>query len=96
MADLKIGLRTFYRELDLLKRCGIKVRHKEKLYHLSISADEGVGRLPFPDPQLNFAEMTELAQSPGPAGKRLAELLASVVNPPDTPKRSTSRKRGRK
>ena len=96
LADLKIGLRTFYRELDLLKRCGVKVHHKEKLYHLSVSADDGVGRLPFPDPQLNFAEMTELAQSPGPAGRRLAELLATVVNPPEKSKRSSSRKRGRK
>ena len=34
LSDLRIGLRTFYRELDLLKRCGVKIRHKLKLYHL--------------------------------------------------------------
>ena len=34
LADLRIGLRTFYRELDLINRCGVKVRHKAKHYHL--------------------------------------------------------------
>jgi hypothetical protein len=87
LASLGVGLRTFYRELVLLKRCGVKVRHKAKLYHLMHTATEAEGRLPFPDPQLSFAEMAELAQCPCPAGKRLAELLASVINQPEPPPR---------
>ena len=82
LAELGIGLRTFYRELELLKRCGVKVRLSQKLYALQSTAEEAEGRLPFPDPQLSFAEMAELARGPGEAARRLADLLASVVNQP--------------
>jgi hypothetical protein len=96
LSVLRIGLRTFYRELDLLNRCGVKVRHQTKLYHLVPTAVEAEGRLPFPDPQLSFAEMAELAQCPCPAGKRLAELLAAVIKPPDPPKKRSTRAANRK
>ena len=76
-----VGLRTFYRELELLKKCGVKVRHKQKLYHLLPTAAEALGRLPFPDPQLSFAEMAELAVCDCPAGAA-SQMLAAVVNQP--------------
>ncbi|WP_406695341.1 hypothetical protein V5E97_30385 [Singulisphaera sp. Ch08] len=89
LGDLQIGLRTFYRELELLKRCGVKVQQKDKAYQLVASAEQAEGRLPFPDPQLSFAEMAELARCPGEAGRRLADLLESVINTPaPTPKRN--------
>ena len=87
LGELAIGLRTFYRELVLLKRCGIKVELKGKTYMLRSSAEEAEGGLPFPDPQLSFAEMAELSRGTGPAAQRLAELLGSVINPPAPPKR---------
>ena len=93
LSDLRIGLRTFYRELELLKRCGVKVRHKTKLYHLLATAEEAEGRLPFPDPQLSFAEMAELARCDCPAGQPLADLLVSVINPAEPPGDDTSRAR---
>jgi predicted DNA-binding transcriptional regulator YafY len=96
LSDLRIGLRTFYRELELLKRCGVKVRHKNKLYDLVPTAAEALGRLPFPDPQLSFAEMAELAQCPSPAGKRLAELLALVINQSEPPRNRAAKKPRRK
>ncbi len=82
LSQLGIGLRTFYRELELLKRCGVKVRLIKKRYTLQSTPQEAEGRLPFPDPQLSFAEMAELAQGPGEAARRLAVLFASVVNQP--------------
>ena len=87
LADLGIGLRTFYRELELLKRCGVKIQQKNKLYTLLSTAAHAEGRLPFPDPQLSFAEMEELSRCPGEAGKRLATLLGSVVNKPAAKKK---------
>jgi hypothetical protein len=83
LSELRIGLRTFYREIELLNRCGVTIRHKGKLYHLTPTADAAEGRLPFPDPQLSFAEMAELASCDCPAGRRLAALLDSVVNQPE-------------
>jgi hypothetical protein len=96
LSNLRIGLRTFYRALDLLNRCGVKVRHKLKLYNLVPTSAEAEGRLPFPDPQLSFAEMAELAQCRCPAGARLAELLAAVIKPSDPPKKRSGRAGKRK
>lgn len=79
---LAIGLRTYYRELDLLKRCGIKVKRDGKNYHLSSTVPEAEERLPFPDPQLSFAEMAQLAAHPGAAAQRLAEIFRGVVEAP--------------
>ncbi|WP_165228042.1 hypothetical protein [Aquisphaera insulae] len=95
LAHLSIGLRTFYRELELLRRCGVKLRHRAKLYTLLTTAEQAEGRLPFPDPQLSFAEMAELAACDCDAGRRLAELLASVVNQPEPPRKSRGRGRTR-
>ncbi len=79
LRELAIGLRTYYRELELLKRCGVRIRLVKKSYTLLSTADEAEGRLPFPDPQLSFAEMAELSRGPGQAAQRLAALLASVT-----------------
>lgn len=87
---LGIGLRTFYREIELLHRCGVKIQHKDKLYVLQATAEQAEGRLPFPDPQLSFAEMAELARHPGEAAQRLAELLQSVINQPSAPGKARS------
>jgi hypothetical protein len=89
LSELRVGLRTFYRELELLKKCSVKVRHKHKVYHLLPTAAEALGRLPFPDPQLSFAEMAELAGCDCAAGRRLAELLDTVVNQPGPAKPGT-------
>lgn len=88
LSHLGIGLRTFYRELELLKKFGVKVRHRGKEYTLLASAEQAEGLLPFPDPQLSFAEMAELAACPCEAGRRLTELLQAVINQP-SPARKT-------
>ena len=87
LTELRIGLRTFYRELELLKRCGVKVRQRSKLYSLSATAEQAEGHLPFPDPRLSFAEMAELAQCDCAAGRRLGALLAEVIERREPPKK---------
>jgi hypothetical protein len=97
LSELRIGLRTFYRELELLKRCGVKVRQRSKLYFLLATAEQAEGRLPFPDPPLSFAEMAELAQCDCTAGRRLAALLAEVIERGEAPKkRQTDARKGRR
>jgi predicted DNA-binding transcriptional regulator YafY len=95
LAELKVGLRTFYRELELLRRVGVKIRLADRAYKMSTTMEEAEGRLPFPDPQLSFAEMAELSRGPGEAARRLAELLASVVSRPVEPSRPKRRGGGR-
>jgi len=91
LGSLGMGLRTFYRELELLKRCAVKVQHRNKAYALQGTAEQAEGRLPFPDPQLSFAEMAELGRHPGPAAQRLAAMLQTVINAPTPPKRGKGR-----
>ena len=96
LTELRIGVRTFYREWELLRRCGVKLRQRSKLYSLLTTAEQAEGRLPFPDPQLSFAEMAELAQCDCAAGRRLGALLAEVIHQPERPKgRRTRRRNGR-
>ncbi len=80
LGSLAVGLRTFYRELELLSKCGIKVRLAKKKYQLKTTVPEAEGRLPFPDPQLSFSEMAELSRGTGDAARRLALLLATVID----------------
>lgn len=95
LSRLGFGLRTFYRELDLLKKCGIKLKQAGKIYQLqSASKEEAQGQLPFPDPQLSFADMAELTRYPGEASKRLAKLWESVTagnGPAKSKKKSRSK-----
>jgi hypothetical protein len=69
------------------KQCGVKVRQRSKLYFLLATLEQAEGRLPFPDPQLSFVEMAELAQCDCAAGRRLAALLAEVIERGDPPKK---------
>ena len=85
LSALGMGLRTFYRELELLRRCGVRLRLERRHYRLVGTAREAEGRLPFPDPQLSFAEIAELADGPGLAARRLAELLQSVIGQSRSP-----------
>jgi len=97
MTELRIGVRTFYREWELLRRCGVKVRQRSRLYSLLTTAEQAEGRLPFPDPQLSFAEMAELAQCDCAAGRRLGALLAEVIERREPPKkRQTDACKGRR
>jgi predicted DNA-binding transcriptional regulator YafY len=90
---LTIGLRTFYRELDLLKKCGIRVKREGKTYVLRSTMAEAEPRLPVPDPQLSFAEMAELAKLPGEAARRLDEIYRGVVEPPPPKAKKRRRKK---
>ena len=97
LTELRIGVRTFYREWELLKRCGVKVRQRSKLYFLWATAEQAQGRLPSPDPQLSFAEVAELARCDCAAGRRLAALLAEVIERREPPKeRPTDASKGRR
>ncbi|WP_201750287.1 hypothetical protein [Tautonia marina] len=95
---LQIGLRTFYRELELLRRCGVKVRLIGKSYQLRGTLSQAEALLPFPDPRLSFAEMVELSSYPGPAAKRLGGMLKRVLDQSagKTSKRAQGRQNGAK
>lgn len=87
LSALGIGLRTFYREADMLKQVGVRLRLTRKTYELLTAPAEAEERMPFPDPQLTFAEMRELCSHSGPVAQRLAALYREVVEASSEPKR---------
>lgn len=87
-----VGLRTFYRELGLLRRHGLKIRLRDGLYVLAQTVEEAEGFLPIPDPQLRFAELVELSQGSGTAARRLAGLLEAVTSQAAQPEKTKPRK----
>ncbi|WP_169978722.1 hypothetical protein [Tautonia rosea] len=93
---LQIGLRTFYRELELLRRCGVKIRLIGKKYQLRGTLSQAETQLPFPDPRLSFAEMVELSSYQGAASRRLGAMLKRVLDQSagKTPKRGQNRQEG--
>jgi hypothetical protein len=91
-----LGLRTFYREQGLLRRCGVRIRQREGRYWLGQSVADAEGSLPVPDPQLSLAELTELAKGEGPAARRMATLLEAVTGPTGPPVKPAKRAGKRK
>ncbi len=80
LKKVNVGLRTFYRELDFLKTCGVPIYLEKRRYVLGTSLEEAEQVLPFYDPRLSFAEVIELAkEANGPAADRLSKLRDKVI-----------------
>jgi hypothetical protein len=59
---LRLDVRGFYRDLELLRSAGISVTLTEGRYELGGPAEEALARLPFPDPRLTLGEAQQLAR----------------------------------
>jgi predicted DNA-binding transcriptional regulator YafY len=76
---LKIDIRTFYRDLELLRDCGIQVILLSRCYRLVTPAARALDALPFPDPGLSLGEAEVLAKGRTKVHKRFRELLATIT-----------------
>jgi hypothetical protein len=76
---LKLDVRGFYRDLELLRTSGIPVTVTGGRYSLSESADEALARIPFPDPRLTLGETRVLAKGRSAVHRKLAELLRRLT-----------------
>src|SRR5947209_6346102 len=68
---LRLDVRGFYRDLELLHKWGIAVDLTEHRYILEEDADEAADRLPFPDPRLTLGEVRQLAKGRSKAHRKL-------------------------
>ncbi len=68
---LKVGMRTFYRDIDLLRGCGIIIHAEPKGYTLQVTLDEALAKLPFPNPELTFGDVLQLIK-----GRSSADIVA--------------------
>src|SRR5262245_22344951 len=59
---LRLGIRGFYRDLEVLRDAGINVALTNGKYTLLEDAVAAIERLPFPDPGLTLGEARQLAR----------------------------------
>lgn len=75
---LRLGIRGYYRDLEVLRAVGIVVELSQGKYHLRQDKQEALERLPFPDPGLNLGEARLLARGRSAAHKKILALLKKI------------------
>src|SRR4051794_18312253 len=73
---LRLDVRGFYRDLELVRSAGISVSVSGGRYALGVGLEEALDRLPFPDPRLTLGEALALARGRTQAPRRRGELTA--------------------
>jgi len=77
---LHLGVRGFYRDLEVLRSVGIDIQLSKGKYVLTVDATQVIERLPFPDPGLNIGEARLLAKGRSRAHRKLRDLLEQIEN----------------
>lgn len=76
---LRLDVRGFYRDLDLLRTSGLTVTLAAGRYTLEQDAEEAMDLLPFPDARLTLGAARTLAKGRHSAHRSLAETIARFV-----------------
>jgi hypothetical protein len=79
MRRLRLNVRGFYRDLEVLRAAGIVLILQERHYLLEGDADAAVSRLPLPDPHLTLGEAQQLAKGRTRAHQKLKAQLAQIL-----------------
>ena len=77
---LRLDLRGFYRDLELLREAGIELSVIKRKYVLPDRLNHVLVRLPFPDPRLTLGEALTLAKGRSKAHKKLKEIIEQIEN----------------
>jgi predicted DNA-binding transcriptional regulator YafY len=88
---LRLDVRGFYRDLELLRAAGINLPLVDGKYTLEEDVDRAVDRLPFPDPLLTLGEARALAKGRSRAHRKLRGQVDQIMG--RTAKRRAKRKR---
>ncbi|MCI0684456.1 MAG: hypothetical protein L0Y71_20280 [Gemmataceae bacterium] len=75
---LRLGVRGFYRDLEVLRDAGIDVALANGKYALCEEAVTALERLPFPDPGLTLGEARQLARGRHEAHKKIRKQLDKI------------------
>lgn len=76
---LRLDVRGFYRDLELLRSSGINVPLRAHRYSLDDPLEEALASLPFPDPRLTLGEATQLARGRSAAHRKLKGQIERIV-----------------
>ncbi|HEY1859962.1 MAG TPA: hypothetical protein VGG61_06390 [Gemmataceae bacterium] len=77
---LRLDVRGFYRDLELLRAVGIVVEADARRYRLLGSLEDAINRLPLPDPHLTLGEAARLAVGRNPAHRKIAAHLNRILH----------------
>jgi predicted DNA-binding transcriptional regulator YafY len=77
---LKVDVRGFYRDLELLRGLGVEVAYDGEKYRLTGELDDALARLPFPA-GLSLRDAMTLARGSTEAHRRLKKKLDSFLGP---------------
>ena len=76
---LGVGLRTIYRDLELLRSLGVALETGDRGYELRQPLEEALALVPFPNPKLTFAEALQLQRGRTKAHRRLKQFVEQVI-----------------
>jgi hypothetical protein len=76
---LRVDVRGFYRDLELLRQAGIEVTLQEQRYALAGGLATALALLPYPDPHLTYADVLQLTRGKGPAAQKLRQHLEGLL-----------------
>ena len=77
--QLRLDVRGFYRDLELLRSAGIAVTLREGRYTLDEDVAAAIARLPFPDPHLTLGEAQQLGKGRTAAHRKLQEQIQEIL-----------------
>src|SRR5437660_165418 len=77
---LRLDVRGFYRDLELLRAAGVRVTVDEGRYGLGEAVDGALARLPFPDPHLTLGEARQLAGGRTRAHRDLKDRIDRLLS----------------
>jgi len=80
LKKLKVDIRTFYRDLELLRENNIEVSVERRKYLLRLSTKAAILMLPFPDPGLTLGEAQLLAKGRTKVHKKMRDLLGQIIS----------------
>lgn len=75
---LRLAIRGFYRDLEVLRDVGISIKLHDSRYSLQDELAEALLRLPFPDPGLTLGEARQLARGRLLVHRKIKTLLEKV------------------
>ena len=76
---LKLDIRSFYRDVKMLRDVGIFIELKKGKYVLQGSAEEVIPRIPFPDPHLTLGEARVLGKGRSAVHRKIRAMLAQIL-----------------
>ncbi len=83
---LGLNQRGFYRDIELLRAVGIRVRPEGGRYILDTTFEAALERLPFPDPRLTLGEAQQLARGRSAAHRAMQQRVNQIVRDPHKPR----------